>query len=97
MRKKTSKSVKRKPLKERRGLLAFLAVCFTFLMIGVICCSYVLHNVIKTVNGESLIGRIKTRQPLFTLMTKVAAPLSLFVFTALRTGFGLKVRICQNG
>lgn len=55
MRKKTSKSVKRKPLKERRGLLAFLAVCFTFLMIGVICCSYVLHNVIKTVNGESLI------------------------------------------
>ena len=55
MRKKTSKSVKRKPLKERKGLLAFLAVCFTFLMIGVICCSYVLHNVIKTVNGESLI------------------------------------------
>lgn len=55
MRKKTSKSVKRKPLKERKGLLAFLAVCFTFLMIGVICCSYVLHNVIKTVNGEQLI------------------------------------------
>lgn len=55
MRKKTSKSVKRKPLKERKGLLAFLAVCFTFLMICVICCSYVLHNVIKTVNGESLI------------------------------------------
>lgn len=55
MRKKTSKSVKRKPLKERKGLLAFLAVCFTFLMIGIICCSYVLHNVIKTVNGEQLI------------------------------------------
>ena len=55
MRKKTSKSVKRKPLKERKGLLAFLAVCFTFLMIGVICCSYVLHNVIKTVNGDRLI------------------------------------------
>lgn len=55
MRKKASKSVKRKPLKERKGLLAFLAVCFTFLMIGVICCSYVLHNVIKTVNGEQLI------------------------------------------
>lgn len=55
MRKKTSKSVKRKPLKERKGLLAFLAVCFTFLMIGVICCSYVLHNVIKTINGDRLI------------------------------------------
>lgn len=56
MRKKTSKSIKRKPLKERKGLLAFLAVCFTFAMVGVICCSYVLHNVIKTVNGESLIN-----------------------------------------
>ena len=53
MRKKTSK-VKRKPLKDRKVLLAFLAVCFTFVMIGVICCSYVLHNVIKTVNGERI-------------------------------------------
>lgn len=56
MRKKTSKSVKkRKPLKDRKVLLTFLSLFFTFLMIGVICCSYVLHNVIKTVNGESLI------------------------------------------
>lgn len=55
MRKKTSKSTNRKPLKERKGLLAFLAVCFTFVMIGVICCSYVLHNVIKTVGGERII------------------------------------------
>ncbi len=56
MRKKTSKSVNKTPLKERKGLLAFLAVCFTVLMIGVICCSYVLHNVIKTVHGDSLIN-----------------------------------------
>lgn len=55
MRKKTSKSVNKTPLKERKGLLAFLAVCFTVLMIGVICCSYVLHNVIKTVHGDRLI------------------------------------------
>ncbi len=55
MRKKTSKSINRKPLKERKGLLAFLAVCFTFVMIGVICCSYVLHNVIKTVGGDRII------------------------------------------
>lgn len=55
MRKKTSKSVNRKPLKERKGLLAFLAVCFTFVMVGVICSSYVLHNVIKTVHGDRLI------------------------------------------
>ncbi len=56
MRKKTSKSVKkRKPLKDRKVLLTFLSLFFTFLMIGVICCSYVLHNVIKTVNGERLI------------------------------------------
>lgn len=55
MRKKTSKSTNRKPLKERKGLLAFLAVCFTALMIGVICCSYVLHNVIKTVHGDRIV------------------------------------------
>lgn len=55
MRKKTSKSTNRKPLKERKGLLAFLAVCFTVLMIGVICCSYVLHNVIKTVHGDRIV------------------------------------------
>lgn len=55
MRKKTSKSVNKKPLKERKGLLAFFAVLFTVVMIGVICCSYVLHNVIKTVHGDRLI------------------------------------------
>ena len=55
MRKRTSESINRKPLKERKGLLAFLAVLFTFMMIGVICCSYVLHNVIKTVHGDRLI------------------------------------------
>lgn len=55
MRKKTSKSVNKKPLKERKGLLALLAVFFTFAMVGVICGSYVLHNVIKTVNGDRLI------------------------------------------
>lgn len=55
MRKKTSKSVNKKPLKERKGLLAFLAVFFTFAMVGVICVSYVLHDVIKTVNGDRII------------------------------------------
>ncbi len=55
MRKKTSKSVNKKPLQERKGLLAFLAVFFTFAMVGVICVSYVLHDVIKTVNGDRLI------------------------------------------
>lgn len=55
MRKKTSKNKQRKPLKDRKGLLAILSVLFTFVMIGVICCSYVLNNVIKTVNGDSMI------------------------------------------
>lgn len=54
MRKKTSKQNK-KPLKDKKVLLAFLAVVITVGMIGVICCSYVLHNMIKTVNGDSLV------------------------------------------
>lgn len=55
MRKKTSKSVNKKPLKDRKVLLAFLSVFFTFAMVGVICLSYVLHDVIKTVNGDRII------------------------------------------
>lgn len=55
MRKKTSKSNNKKQLKDRKGLLVFLAFAFTVGMIGVICGSYILHNIVSTVNGERLI------------------------------------------
>lgn len=55
MRKKTSKVKNKKILKDRKGLLWFLAVVFTCAMIGVICCSFVLHDVIKKVNGDPLV------------------------------------------